>query len=153
MTDDPEGARQAVEAAALRLLARREHGREELARKLYRRGYPSGLVGEVLKQLEAEGSLSESRFAESFARSRAERGYGPTRIRRELEARGVSGPLIEAALASLGVDWREQARRLCRKRFGKRPAQDWKSRARRLRYLQNRGFDPDFLRDFESADE
>ncbi|RMG31544.1 MAG: regulatory protein RecX [Gammaproteobacteria bacterium] len=153
MKQRPQDPLQAVEAAALRLLARREHARAELARKLLARGHAAEAVAAVLDRLEAEGSLSEARFAETYARSRAERGYGPLRIRQELRRHGIDEARIEAALAALEIDWAARARELCRKRFGPEPPRDWKARARRLRYLQNRGFDPDFLRDFEAEGE
>ncbi len=139
---------QAVLAAAVRLLARREHSRLELAAKLARRGHPDGLIGQALDRLEDDGSLSDARFAEVYARGRAERGYGPRRIRQELRQRGVPDAIADAALAALDVDWRARARAVHRKRFGDAASGDWKARARQLRYLQDRGFDPDFLRDF-----
>ena len=44
------------------MLARREHSRTELGRKLAERGFSEPHVGEVLDALEAENLLSDRRF-------------------------------------------------------------------------------------------
>ena len=43
------------------LLARREHGRVELTRKLRKRGAPEDMIDTALQQLSEEGLLSEAR--------------------------------------------------------------------------------------------
>ena len=57
----------AVRRAAMDLLARREHGRVELTRKLRQRGAPQELIDGALDRLAEEGLLSESRYLETFA--------------------------------------------------------------------------------------
>ncbi|HET8699341.1 MAG TPA: regulatory protein RecX, partial [Gammaproteobacteria bacterium] len=74
---------------ALDLLARREHSRLELERKLGARGFVPEVIATALNHLEQSGALAGDRFTESFIRSRAARGQGPVRIRAELAARGV----------------------------------------------------------------
>ncbi|WP_297526585.1 regulatory protein RecX [Thiohalobacter sp.] len=134
-----------VRAAALRLLARREHSRLELARKLRQRGRPEALVAQVLDELVEARLLSDARFAEQYVHSRAGRGYGPVRIRAELRERGVSEADIEAALEAAEADWGQLAEAARRKRFGQALPEDFPTRARQMRFLQNRGFDADQL--------
>ena len=129
----------AVRRAAMDLLAQREHGRAELARKLRRRGAPPELIDSALDRLAEEGLLDESRYLESFIAARARAGYGPLRIREELAQRGLPREAIEQALGECGVDWAEQLRELWQRRFGVRP-QDQKERARQGRFLAYRGF-------------
>ena len=129
----------AVRRAAMDLLAQREHGRVELARKLRRRGAPPELIDSALDRLSEEGLLDESRYLESFIAARARAGYGPLRIREELAQRGLPREAIEQALGECGVDWVEQLRELWQRRFGVRP-QDQKERARQGRFLAYRGF-------------
>jgi len=59
----------AVRRAAMDLLARREHGRVELTRKLRKRGAPEALIEAALQRLAEEGLLSEARYLESFVAS------------------------------------------------------------------------------------
>ena len=129
----------AVRRAAMDLLAQREHGRVELARKLRRRGATPELIDSALDRLAEEGLLDESRYLESFIAARARAGYGPLRIREELAQRGLPREAIEQALGECGVDWAEQLRELWQRRFGVRP-QDQKERARQGRFLAYRGF-------------
>jgi regulatory protein len=124
---------------ALDLLARREHSRRELERKLAARGFAADLIGSTLDELEASGSLATARFAESFVRSRAARGKGPVKIRAELAERGVAGD-DAGALRDPEVDWVAAARAARAKRFGSDPPHDYQERARQARFLQQRGF-------------
>jgi regulatory protein len=126
---------------ALDLLARREHSRLELERKLAARDYEPELIGETLDQLQRENLQSDERFAESFVQARAARGQGPVRIRMELAERGVSG--ADACLREAGLDWAALARETRIKRFGKAVPGDFKEKARQMRFLQYRGFSHD----------
>ena len=76
-------------SAALRLLARREHSRYELAMKLRQRKIEPEVYEPVLDEYEEEGWLSDERFAEVYTRQRVELGYGPLRILGELQQRGI----------------------------------------------------------------
>ena len=123
---------------AVALLARRDHSRRELERKLEAQGFTPDLVAAALAELERKGLFRAERFAGSFVRSRVAKGQGPVRIRAELAERGVADP---SALAAEDVDWVEAARAVRRKRFGAPIPQDFKERARQARFLQYRGFD------------
>ena len=76
--------------AALELLARREHSRRELTRKLAARGFPDDVIAPALDELERSGALADARFTDSFVRSRIAKGQGPQRIRAELAQRGIA---------------------------------------------------------------
>lgn len=128
------------------LLARREHAPVELADKLQRRGYARDDVAPVLDALTADGLLSAERYAGAVAAARSARGMGPLRIRSELGRMQIEDALIERALDGLDVDWFVLADTVCRKRFGASAPQDYRARARRMRFLQQRGFDFDCIR-------
>lgn len=130
----------AVRRAAMDLLARREHGRVELMRKLRRRGAPDEFIEATLERLAQEGLLSEARYLESFISYRARAGYGPQRIREELTQRGLARAEVEQALRDSGIDWAEQLRDTWQRRFsGKLPA-DARERAQQGRFLSYRGY-------------
>ncbi len=147
MSDGLADKRQSLRLAAMNALARREHARGELARKLdSRHGGSAEEVAQVLDRLAEEGLQSDARFAEAFSRSRYQRGQGPVRIAAELRQRGVADHLVEAGLASVEADWFELARETLIRRFGERPPADKRDKARRMRFLQYRGFDADQIR-------
>ncbi|TYP65104.1 recombination regulator RecX [Stutzerimonas stutzeri] len=134
----------AVRRAAMDLLARREHGRVELSRKLRLRGAPAELIEPALERLADEGLLSEARYLESFVRMRANAGYGPLRIREELTQRGLPREEIEQALRDSGFDWNEQLREVWLRKFGELPG-DQRERARQGRFLSYRGYPLDLI--------
>jgi regulatory protein len=126
--------------AALRLLARREHSVFELHHKLRHRGFAPAVIDAVFQQLVAEDWLNDNRYAEVYAHSRADKGYGPLRIQRELGERGVSEEIITAALNPLEDFWMPRLAALYRKRFaGVRP-RDAAGQAGQVRFLRQRGF-------------
>ena len=135
----------AVRRTAMDLLARREHGRVELTRKLRQRGAPDELIEPELDRLAEEGLLSEARYLESFIRYRSGAGYGPARIREELGQRGLNRGDIEQALRESEVDWAALLRDTWQRKFaGQRPL-DPRSRAQQTRFLAYRGFPMDMI--------
>lgn len=127
-------------SSALRLLARREHSRLELSLKLRQRKIESAIIEAVLDEYEAEGWLSDDRFADVYARQRMEIGYGPLRIVGELQQRGVhrSPECVEEMTEE---DWCQRAVLLREKRFGLADLKDdWDEKVRQARFLNRRGF-------------
>jgi regulatory protein len=135
MSIDPQ-----LREGALRLLARREHTRKELYRKLRKRKWDSGKITSVLDRLANEDLQSDRRFAEAHLRSRIERRYGPLRIEGELIRRGVSAALAREVLDGAEVDWVEVARSAYLSRFGQEPLIDLEEKGRRWRIMKRRGF-------------
>jgi len=130
--------------AAMNILSRREHSRKEVSDKLQKKFDPdSELLSTVLDKLVADDLLSDQRFSEAFVRWRAGKGQGPVRIRMELRERGVDG---DAVLRECEVDWFALAGEVAHKRFGTSPAIDVKQRAKRMRFLQYRGFSGEQIR-------
>ena len=132
--------RQAIRDGALRLLGRREHSALELQHKLTRRGHAAAAVSAVLAQLLDEGWIDDHRYAEVYAGARADKGYGPLRIRMELRERGVADEAIDGVLAELRELWTAKLRQLRRKRFGEGGPGSVGEKAKQLRFLRQRGF-------------
>ena len=137
---------------ALRYLARREHSRLELRRKLDSRGATEELVKAVLAALVEEGSLSDKRFASEYVRSRIRRGFGPIRIRMDLIEKGISDQLAEEQLTQPAEFWQQLAAEVCAKKFaatkpaGEESADSLQRRWNRCaRFLSQRGFPADLI--------
>ncbi|MFN3238509.1 MAG: regulatory protein RecX [Pseudomonadales bacterium] len=185
-----------IRRAAMDLLARREHGAEELKTKLIKRfrkaeqsitrqnayvsaesdshqdGAPCATpfaaseagftasdddvlpleerVDIQIERLRDEGLQSDSRLAEAFIRSRANRGQGPVKIKMELRQKGIADGLISEALATADQDWFELASQVAERKF-REPPQDPKDKARRSRFLQQRGFTFDHISALDDA--
>lgn len=140
-SDDP----QMIRRAAMDLLARREHAFAELQRKLARRFNDGEAIDAALQQLASENLQSDERYAQSFARQRIQRGYGPLRLRQEMRQKGLDEAEVSRALASLEVDWQAVAAEVYHKKFGDGEPQDLRDKSRRLRFMQYRGFSPEQL--------
>ena len=128
---------------ALRLLARREHSRDELGRKLMAHADSDETLTALLDALEQGGLLSDARYAEQRTGVRASR-LGNARLAHELRTKGVDAAIIDAALDAAGNE-SDRARAVWQKKFGALPAsrEDW---ARQARFLQSRGFSTDTIR-------
>lgn len=143
----PETTIAEVREAALRLLARREHSVVELKKKLVGKGWPENDVDQIIPALAEAGLQSDRRFAESFARQRAERCYGPRRIVAELAQRGIDSGAAYQAIESLEINFAELAADFYRRKYGKRRADPgFRERARRSQAMYRRGFESEHLR-------
>jgi regulatory protein len=127
-----------LRAQAIRLLARREYARAELAQRLGAKGAQRDEVNAVLDELVALGHLSDARYAQAFA-AQKQKAYSRTRITNELKSRGVARGDIDAALAQVDIDEEAALRALWERRFGRPPANE-REKARQVRLLQARGF-------------
>lgn len=134
-----------VRAAAVALLARRDHFSAELRRKLLERGFDLQATAAALEALAAERLLDDARCLERFVAYRAERGQGPLRIALDLKAQGAPSELVAPALEA-GPDWRALARQVRRRKFGATAPRSWAEKARQARFLQYRGFSSDDIR-------
>jgi len=142
-----------LRARAMRLLARREHSREELRRKLAAHAGEGEDVTMILDDLAAKGWLSDQRFAESTARAKARR-YGPLKLAHFLKSRGLADEIISAGVKAAGADGAASIEAIWRTRF-REPPIDERQKARQVRFLQGRGFPLDeifrFLRQLEES--
>lgn len=129
----------------MRALARREHAVAELRQRLSDAA-PAEEVESVLSLLCHAGLLSDARYAEVRSATARRRGWGPVRLRRELEARGVAAETIDEIVGDSARRWVEEAAQVRCRRFGadipKTPAET----ARQTRFLQGRGFTMEQIR-------
>lgn len=125
---------------ALNLLARRDHSLWELRHKLIQRGVESPVVDAVLEQLTSAGLINEARYAELYAASRADKGYGPLRIHQELRERRVEEAIISSTLSKLDDFWMSNLISLHRKRWSSSKIESADDEVKRIRFLRQRGF-------------
>ncbi|MEQ1590914.1 MAG: recombination regulator RecX [Thiobacillaceae bacterium] len=140
---------------ALTLLARREHSRFELARKLERIECDPEELSSLLDEFESKNWLSDRRFAQSYVADHRAR-EGAIKLAYALRQRGVSDALIADALESLnerGDGELKRARDVWRKKFGValdspqgRIEHTASERARQMRFLLGRGFSSEIIR-------
>jgi regulatory protein len=129
---------------ALAALARREHSRVELERKLAPHAESAEQLAQVLQQLQTEGWLSNERFVQSLVRRRGSK-LGVARVRQELSQHRLSSDEVQAELEHLKQTEAERARALWQKKF-EQAGQTPQERARQARFLAGRGFASEVIR-------
>ena len=126
-------------ATALRLLARRDYSRAELATRLRARGVAGTEIDALLADFERLGYLSDDRYAHALVSQRAGR-LGSRAIARDLREKGIPPDAAREALAPLAQrDELADAMALWKRRFGQ-PPQDEREKGRQVRFLVARGF-------------
>ncbi len=137
----------------MRILSQRDHSREELKRKLQLSAQraahfqqqehtpiPDELLEKVLNWCQESGWLNDDRFTERFIQSRARKGFGPQRIRMELQQKGINRDEINQALFDTDVDWSTCAADLAKRKFGEPLPQTWAEKGKVQRFLMSKGF-------------
>ena len=131
---------------ALGLLTRREHSRQELARKLAFRGVEAEAAQAAIDKLAEAGWQNDARFAESLVRSRAFAGYGPAFIRAELNTHDLGSETVATAMDSFDGDWGENARDLLQRRHPAALTGDHAAQRKAADFLLRRGFGMEHVR-------
>ena len=129
---------------AINLLARREHSRVELARKLTRHAEEGDDIEGLLDDLVRRKLLSDERYAEARSHTLA-RKYGAARIAHDLRQQGVDDALVQRVTQEVRQSEVERAREAWRKRFGTLP-ESAQERGRQMRFLLARGFAGEAIR-------
>lgn len=137
-------AKLSLKGRALKLLSAREHSRAELEKKLAPHEEIPGELAQALDELQVKGFISEARVVESVLHRRAAR-LGASRVKQELQAKGISPEAVDQAVQTLRATEVERAREVWRRKFGA-PAPDPAGRARQMRFLASRGFGAEAIR-------
>ena len=143
-TDAVKNEQQEAFKSAVRVLGMREHNEVELRTKLSSKNYDEIIIDHVIELLKHYDYLSEERYAESFLRSRLEKGETPWFAAQKARQKGAEPVSLKLALeeAEQGFDvWSA-----CKDVLDKRDPmgsykQDKRLWQRQMRYLQHKGYD------------
>ena len=133
-----------VKARAVSLLAQREYSRQELTDKLTAAQASPEEVEQALAQLEAKGLVNDARVVETLVNRRSGK-LGASRLRQELQAKGVSAELVAETMAGLKGTELARAQAVWQKKFGQLAATS-AERNKQARFLASRGFSGDVVR-------
>ena len=133
-----------VKARAVSLLAQREYSRQELTDKLTAAQASPEEVEQALAQLEAKGLVNDARVVETLVNRRSGK-LGASRLRQELQAKGVSAELVAETMAGLKDTELARAQAVWQKKFGQLAATS-AERNKQARFLASRGFSGDVVR-------
>lgn len=135
---------------ALNYLAHKPRTEEEVRRKLRRQDVGRPIIDEVVARLYELEYLDDEVYARDYVRNRfASKQYGPVRLRRELEERGIDAALADQAVADFFADQdvTAAARAHAEKRWPRlADEEDPRRRKEKMyRYLRRRGFTTDTI--------
>ena len=133
-----------VKARAVSLLAQREYSRQELTDKLTAAQARPEEVEQALAQLEAKGLVDDARVVETLVNRRSGK-LGASRLRQELQAKGVSAEMVAETMAGLKGTELARAQAVWQKKFGQLAATS-AERNKQARFLASRGFSGDVVR-------
>jgi len=134
-----------AKSVAVKLLSRREHSALEIRDKLLKRDFNEEEITRAIAELQQGGWLSDERFAEAYIRMRQQKGYGPIRIAMELNERGVSENIIDEYLHQDDESWQHILQQQYSKKYRNKAIEDYNDKAKRIRFLQYRGFTLDAI--------
>ena len=129
-----------IRSKSLFFLAKREHSSWEIKNKLAQAGFNKEQIQQEIEDLKTQNYLSDERFCEMFIRSRKNMGYGPIKIAYELKKHQFSEQITQQYLNEKSETWFDLALKVRMKKFGDSSVDDFKEKARQMRFLQSRGF-------------
>ena len=135
---------QSVKEQALRLLERRDYGRDELVSKLVEKGAEAPDAEAAADKMVEYGFVNDEKYAGMVVRHYAAKGYGAARVREELRRRRLPRELWDAALGQMPDNSAAAAAILAQKLRGRGADRDALRRA--MSALVRRGFSWDEAR-------
>jgi regulatory protein len=129
-----------AKSVAVRLLSRREHSAHEIRDKLLKRDFDELEIEQAIVELQQGDWLSDERYAEAYIRMRQQKGFGPIRITIELNERGVKESMVDCYLQPGDESWQITLEQQYAKKYKHKEIEDYNDKAKRIRFLQYRGF-------------
>lgn len=130
---------------AMSLLTRREHSAHELITKLTQKGHSEEATQHALVTCQRLELQSDTRFVESRCRLRIRQGYGPVRIRNELQQAHIESFLIDEALQKEQEHWVDYARAVWAKKYKQGTEATYAAVQKQKQFLLYRGFTMDTI--------
>ncbi|NBC27771.1 MAG: hypothetical protein GVY08_12985 [Bacteroidetes bacterium] len=136
---------QAAKDKSFSLLARRDHGSEELRRKLARKGFSEQISDEVVGEFQNKELLNDRAYATNFTQDKHNlKQWGPKKIEAALYKKGVPRGVISSVVEDFfhGVNQNEVCTTLALKRKAHflREANIIKRKQKIFRYLSGKGY-------------
>jgi regulatory protein len=129
-----------LRSTALAWLGRQEYYEAKFRQKLLQNEATPEQIELLVQEFTERNWLCEQRYCDGFVRGRVNKGHGKIRIRADARQKGLDQDCLNIALDANETDWFDQAWQTYSKRYGDRLIADHKERAKRMRFMQYRGF-------------
>jgi len=136
-------------AYAYRLFSIRPRSEKELRDRLFRKGFGSATVYEVISLLKEKNIIDDSKFARAWVESRMRTNpKGDMLLRKELRDKGVSAPIIEKALSEKETEEGPLVLALARRKAESlKKLPEAKARKKLFDFLARKGFNFEIIED------
>lgn len=127
----------------LNFIAFRERCEHEVREWLFKKKYQD-LSDELISRLKERNYLNDERFTRLFIRDRVKiKGWGPIRLRHQLNAKRIEKQTIEAEIESIReeYDFHEMAKDLAVRKLSNLERPTYKDKKRVWSFLQRRGYE------------
>ncbi|MDF7680139.1 regulatory protein RecX [Enterobacteriaceae bacterium ESL0689] len=145
-----DSAASCLRERAVRILALRDHSEQQLRRKLATPVWNKNdlksvpvtpeEIDNIIHWCFANHYLDDERFARQFIVSRSRKGYGPVRIRQELQQKGVDNNIVDIAIRACDIDWIALAKEQIQRKYGQTLPTMFSEKVKIQRFLLYRGF-------------
>ncbi len=141
---------QAVKDRCYKLLAGRDHGAEELRRKLVKKGFSPEISEQVVDEFHQKDLLNDHTYARKFSQDKHNlKLWGPKKIKSALYNKGVPKNVIESVIQDLRqeIDQKDICLELAlkRRKHFLRETDEYKRKQKIFRYLAGKGYSSDAI--------
>lgn len=140
MPNEIDRSHEVITAYCLRLLARREHSQLELLNKCLLKGFNKNVCLAVIDDLAERGWQSNDRYAESYAKSRMQKGFGPVAIAYELSQNGIHDVNLDIIIETVAGSWLDLIEQVYHKKYHHSIFMSRNEWAKCYQFLMQRGF-------------
>lgn len=142
---------QSVKERCYRLLSGRDHGAEELRRKLIQKGFSPSMCDQVVEEFRSKDLLNDRAYASGFAHDKYHlKQWGPKKITSALYKKGVPKAVITDVISELeaSIDPVDTCIELVlkRRRHFLRESDSFKRKQKIFRYLAGKGYSSDTIK-------
>lgn len=142
---------QSVKDRCYKLLSGRDHGSEELKRKLVQKGFAPAMCEQVVEEFREKDLLNDGVYASKFAHDKYQlKQWGPKKIKSALFKKGVPKAVITDVIKDLksNINPVETCIELAlkRRRHFQRETDTFKRKQKIFRYLAGKGYSSDKIK-------
>lgn len=149
MSNEIDTSHEIIKVYCLGLLARREHSCVELLNKCLLKGFTKNVCLAVIDELAERGLQSNDRYAESYARSRMQKGFGPIAIAYELSQNGIRNTDLDTIITTVTAgSWLDLLEQVYHKKYPRSTLISRNEWAKRYQFLMQRGFPATLINSF-----
>lgn len=126
-----------------RYCAYQERSEAEVRKKMGTLAVPVAMADEIVKELKACDFLNETRFAETYVRSKLKEKWGKLKIRQGLYQKGIAAEVIQEQMDQIDDDQYIDVVRDTIEKWKRLNSKDADNRPKLIRHMLSKGFSMD----------